>query len=193
MTYLDKAARALERIREERRYRELPERQLPPDIIDFSSNDYLAMAKEPQVVQALKHATRAGSGGARLLAGRNRELSLLEEELAQWLGRERALLFSSGYTAAIGTIPCSLSSPAPLLPIAESRIAHRRHASDEEAALQSTTTLRRRNGGTGQRAGCQRNAFRHGRRRVDVGALVSRLRDDDIFLLDEAHALGVAG
>ncbi|MFY9718870.1 MAG: aminotransferase class I/II-fold pyridoxal phosphate-dependent enzyme, partial [Candidatus Cybelea sp.] len=105
MTYLERAQQTLQQIRNEHRYRELPERQLPADVIDFSSNDYLGLASDPQVIEALKHARRAGSGGARLLAGRNRELSLLEEELADWLGRERALLFSSGYLAAVGTIP----------------------------------------------------------------------------------------
>ena len=63
------------------------------------------MATDPQVVEALKRATRVGSGGARLLAGRHREHALLEDELAEWLGRERALLFSSGYLAAVGAIP----------------------------------------------------------------------------------------
>ena len=104
MSYLNRVDRELQKIRDEHQYRELPLRQLA-DVIDFSSNDYLGMAKEPQVLEALKHAKRAGSGGARLLAGRNRELSLLEEELAGWLGRERALLFSSGYLAGVGAIP----------------------------------------------------------------------------------------
>ncbi|MFY9708616.1 MAG: aminotransferase class I/II-fold pyridoxal phosphate-dependent enzyme, partial [Candidatus Cybelea sp.] len=104
MSYLDRVDGELQKIRDEHQYRELPLRQLA-DVIDFSSNDYLGMAKEPQVLEALKHAKRAGSGGARLLAGRNRELSLLEEELAGWLGRERALLFSSGYLAGVGAIP----------------------------------------------------------------------------------------
>ena len=72
--------------------------------LDFSSNDYLALATNPQVVEAFRRATRVGSGGARLLGGSHREHSLLEEELAAWLGRERVLLFSSGYHAALGAI-----------------------------------------------------------------------------------------
>jgi len=50
-------------------------------VIDFSSNDYLALATDSRVLQALRHATRVGSGGARLLGGRHREHSMLEEEI----------------------------------------------------------------------------------------------------------------
>lgn len=194
LTYLDKAAQALERIRDERRYRELPERQLPPDIIDFSSNDYLGMAKEPQVVQALKHATRAGSGGARLLAGRNRELSLLEDELAQWLGRERALLFSSGYTAAIGAIPV-------LAELTDGILSDRtNHASlidgmrlaKTPRVIYDHTTLPQRSA-SGSALIVSETLFGMDGDVLDVAAILKTLRDDDILLLDEAHALGIAG
>lgn len=194
MSYLGRVAESLKRIGEERRYRVLPERQLPPDVIDFSSNDYLAMAKEPQVVQALKHATRVGSGGARLLAGRNRELSLLEEELADWLGRERALLFSSGYTAAVGTIPV-------LAELVDTILSHRaNHASLIDGMRLSKTARRIFDGSTpsgsrddGGALVVSETLFGMDGDVLDVGALLATLRDDDVLLLDEAHALGVAG
>src|SRR5208283_2560794 len=104
MSYLERLTESLERIRIEGRYRRVESHQLEA-MIDFSSNDYLGLATNRTVVQAFTHATRVGSGGARLLAGRHREHSLLEEELAAWLGRERVLLFSSGYHAAMGAIP----------------------------------------------------------------------------------------
>lgn len=194
MTYLDKAEQTLQRLRDEDRYRQLPERQLGADVMDFSSNDYLGMAKDPQVVEALRHATRAGSGGARLLAGRHRELSLLEEELAGWIGRERALLFSSGYTAAVGTIPVlaalvetilsDRSNHASLIDgIRLSRVPHTiydhaelpQHSRWQNALVVSETLF-----------GMDGDA-------VDAAALLETLRDDDILLLDEAHALGIAG
>lgn len=192
--YLDKIAPLLQRIREERRYRELPERQLPADIIDFSSNDYLAMAREPQVVEALKRATRVGSGGARLLAGRNRELSLLEEELAQWLGRERALLFSSGYTAAIGTIPVLAELTDAIFSdrtnhaslIDGMRLAKKpRQIYDHAAEPQRTAN--------GSALIVSETLFGMDGDVLDVDTILASLRDDDILLLDEAHALGVAG
>lgn len=192
--YLDKAALTLQRIREERRYRDLPERQLPGDIIDFSSNDYLAMAKEPQVVEALKRATRVGSGGARLLAGRNRELSLLEEELAEWLGRERALLFSSGYTAATGAIPVLAEMTETILSdrsnhaslIDGVRLANAPRTIYDHGALPQRSER-------GSALVISETLFGMDGDVVDVRALVQTLRNDDILLLDEAHALGVAG
>jgi 7-keto-8-aminopelargonate synthetase-like enzyme len=96
MSYLDRAEMLLDSIRASGRYRSVPTHQLS-GVIDFSSNDYLGLATDSQVLQAFKYATRVGSSGARLLGGRHREHSLLEEELAAWLGRERVLLFSSGY------------------------------------------------------------------------------------------------
>jgi 8-amino-7-oxononanoate synthase len=192
--YLHKIAPVLARIREEGRYRDLPERQLSADIIDFSSNDYLGMAKERQVVEALKRATRAGSGGARLLAGRNRELSLLEEELAQWLGRERALLFSSGYTAAIGAIPVLAELTDTIL---SDRMNHASlidgiRLSKKPRAIYDRATLPQR---IGERSALvvSETLFGMDGDVLDVGALLATLRDDDVLFLDEAHALGVAG
>jgi len=103
MSYLHAIELELQQIRDANRYREISDGA--PAGIDFSSNDYLGLASEPQVVEALRRATRAGSAGARLLGGAHREHRLLEEELAVWLGRERVLLFSSGYHAALGAIP----------------------------------------------------------------------------------------
>jgi 7-keto-8-aminopelargonate synthetase-like enzyme len=152
------------------------------------------MAKEPQVVQALKHATGAGSGGARLLAGRNRELSLLEEELAQWLGRERALLFSSGYTAAIGTIPV-------LAELADAIYSDRaNHASLIDGMRLSKrlrvvyehSTLPVVREGRGALV-VSETLFGMDGDVLDVAALLATLRDEDVLLLDEAHALGIAG
>ena len=194
MSYLNRATLMLQRIAKERQYRALPERQLPPDVIDFSSNDYLGMAKESQVVQALKHASRVGSGGARLLAGRNRELSLLEEELAQWSGRERALLFSSGYTAAVGTIPV-------LAELADEIVSDRaNHASlidgmrlaKSPRKIYQHATLPERMG-DGSALIVSETLFGMDGDVLHLGALLATLREDDILLLDEAHALGVAG
>ncbi|HTU81940.1 MAG TPA: aminotransferase class I/II-fold pyridoxal phosphate-dependent enzyme [Candidatus Acidoferrales bacterium] len=102
--YLKRAAVELAAIAGRERYREI-RAPVGVDAADFSSNDYLGMSRHPRVLSAFHGATRAGSGGARLLGGAHREHVLLEEELAQWLGRERVLLFSSGYHAALGAIP----------------------------------------------------------------------------------------
>ena len=76
-------------------------------LVDFSSNDYLGLAHHPAVAAAMSEcASRsgAGSGASHLVTGHGIEHERLEEELAAFTGRERALLFSTGYMANIGVI-----------------------------------------------------------------------------------------
>jgi 8-amino-7-oxononanoate synthase len=76
-------------------------------LINFSSNDYLGLANHPQVIAAFKTATDeygVGSGAAHLICGHMRPHHRLEEELAEFVGRTRALLFSTGYMANLGVI-----------------------------------------------------------------------------------------
>ncbi len=76
-------------------------------VINFSSNDYLGLANHPEVVAAFKMAVDqygVGSGSAHLICGHSRAHHALEEELAEFTGREKALLFSTGYMANVGVI-----------------------------------------------------------------------------------------
>ena len=73
----------------------------------FCSNDYLGLAGEPRVAEAVASAARshgAGSGAAHLVSGHRPAHEYLEREPAAFLGRERALLFSTGYMANMGVI-----------------------------------------------------------------------------------------
>lgn len=73
----------------------------------FSSNDYLGLANHPNVIEAFTAAAKkygVGSGASHLVCGHQEEHHLLEDELAEFTGRERALLFSSGYMANLGVI-----------------------------------------------------------------------------------------
>lgn len=75
--------------------------------IGFCSNDYLGLASHPEVVSALRTASGSygvGSGASHLVCGHSREHHALEEELAAFCGRERALLFSTGYMANLGAV-----------------------------------------------------------------------------------------
>lgn len=77
----------------------------------FCSNDYLGLATHPEVVQAFTHAAQrfgVGSGAAHLVCGHSSEHHALEEELAAWTGRPRALLFSTGYMANLGVVSALL-------------------------------------------------------------------------------------
>ncbi|TCO80127.1 8-amino-7-oxononanoate synthase [Plasticicumulans lactativorans] len=77
------------------------------ELLAFCSNDYLGLAADPRVQAALvAGAARWGSGGgaAHLVCGHSAEHHALEEELAEFTGRPRALLFSTGYMANLGVI-----------------------------------------------------------------------------------------
>ncbi|ESS72312.1 8-amino-7-oxononanoate synthase BioF [Methyloglobulus morosus KoM1] len=76
-------------------------------VVNFCSNDYLGLANHPDVINAFKSASDkygVGSGSAHLICGHSRAHHALEEELAAFTGRDRALLFSTGYMANMGAI-----------------------------------------------------------------------------------------
>jgi 8-amino-7-oxononanoate synthase len=80
-------------------------------LLSFCSNDYLGLAQHPQLVAALTRAAReagVGSTSAHLICGHRTEHAELEEALAVWTGRERALLFSTGYMANLGVLQALL-------------------------------------------------------------------------------------
>jgi 8-amino-7-oxononanoate synthase len=72
------------------------------NVVVFCSNDYLGLANHPDVNQALRKGVAqwgSGSGAAHLVNGHSAAHHALEEELAAFTGRRRALLFSTGYMA----------------------------------------------------------------------------------------------
>ena len=81
------------------------------DYLAFCSNDYLGLASHPALIRAFQTAAECygvGSGAAHLVNGHCREHHALEEELADFVGRPRALLFSTGYMANLGVISALL-------------------------------------------------------------------------------------
>lgn len=77
------------------------------NVVNFCSNDYLGLARNETVIAAFKTAADiygVGSGSAHLICGHSNAHHLLEEELAEFTKRDRALLFSTGYMANLGTI-----------------------------------------------------------------------------------------
>jgi 8-amino-7-oxononanoate synthase len=80
-------------------------------IVNFCSNDYLGLANHADVVTAFKSGADqygVGSGSAHLICGHSAAHHALEEELAAFTGRDRALLFSTGYMANMGVISALL-------------------------------------------------------------------------------------
>ena len=73
----------------------------------FCSNDYLGLANHPRLIKTLQQAVAhyaVGSGASHLITGHTQAHHALETELATYTGRERALLFSTGYMANLGVI-----------------------------------------------------------------------------------------
>ena len=124
-------------------------------LLGFASNDYLGLANHPDVVNAFTKAALhygVGSGASHLVNGHSREHHLLEEELAAFTGRDRALLFSTGYMANLGTIMALLGQGDLVL---EDKLNHaslldgglacgakfRRYLHNDVASLEKTLTL----------------------------------------------------
>ena len=82
------------------------------NLVDFCSNDYLGLARSPELRAAIQQAdadratVRTGATGSRLLAGQTDLANEVEQELAQLYKTETALIFNSGYDANIGLLAC---------------------------------------------------------------------------------------
>ena len=75
--------------------------------LTFCSNDYLGLANHPQLIESFKNAANemgVGSGSAHLVNGHTQIHENLELTLAEFTGREAAILFSTGYMANLGVI-----------------------------------------------------------------------------------------
>jgi 8-amino-7-oxononanoate synthase len=75
--------------------------------LNFCSNDYLGLASHPKVIEGLRAAAiqyGVGSGASHLVCGHSSPHQQLEEALAEFTGRPRALLFSCGYMANTGVL-----------------------------------------------------------------------------------------
>lgn len=172
-------------------------------LVAFCSNDYLGLAADPRVTEALIEGARAygaGAGAAHLVSGHTRAHHQLEEELAEFTGRERALLFSTGYMANLGVIAALTGRGDNVF---EDRL---NHASLLDGGLLSTARLRRYAHAETMALQAQLAAA-EGRKLVvtdgvfsmdgDIAPLpelVSVCRTHNAWLMvDDAHGLGVVG
>ena len=83
------------------------------ELLNFGSNDYLALAGDPRLADAAAAALKEegfGSGASPLVTGRAALHARLEERLAEFEGTEAALLFTSGFAANAGTL-AALAGP----------------------------------------------------------------------------------
>lgn len=174
-------------------------------LLSFASNDYLGLRLDPRVSAALAEGARrfgAGAGASHLLGGQHEQHVALAEELAAWTGQESAILFASGYCAAIGTLPALLGrhdhavhdrlNHACLLDgtlLARARLSRYPHL-DWRAAER----LLREQSADRASILVSDSVFSMDGDQASVPELDSLAqRCDALLLLDEAHALGVMG
>lgn len=170
----------------------------------FCSNDYLGLANHPEVTSAFAEAAKAGgAGAAHLVSGHRAEHEALEAALADWLGRDQALLFSTGYMANVGVIDALLGkgdalfqdrlNHASLLDggrISGARMRRYRHADPAHLA----TLLDRRGGAEAEAMIASDGVFSMDGDIAPLPALVELARRHEALLLvDDAHGLGVLG
>ncbi|WP_299018144.1 8-amino-7-oxononanoate synthase [uncultured Photobacterium sp.] len=108
--------------------------------VNFSSNDYLGLAQDPELVKAWQQGLTlfgTGSGASPLVTGFLSAHHELETQLADWLGYERALLFNSGFSANQALLFTLLEKGDVLL---QDKL---NHASLMEAGMLSPATMRR--------------------------------------------------
>ncbi len=193
-----------------RRRRELQTAQGPRVIVDgraltnFCSNDYLGLANHPDVLAALKRLADhygVGSGASHLVCGHSHEHHELERELAAWVRKPRALLFSTGYMANLGVIRAILTRGDAVF---EDRL---NHASLLDAGLSSGAEFFRYKHLDLSDLAAQLKASTARRKLIvtdgvfsmdgDIAPLPELLalarEHDAAVLLDEAHGVGVLG
>jgi 8-amino-7-oxononanoate synthase len=179
-----------------------------PPLLDLASNDYLGLSRHPAVLAAAAAelaASGLGAGASRLVTGTRPVHVQLEGELARWLGRERVLLFPSGFQANLAAVGALADRHS--LVLADRLIHHSLLAGVRAsgARLQRFThndpaDLERRLAAARQEAPgrrllvlCESLYSMEGTTPplVELAALCAR--HNAPLLVDEAHALGVLG
>lgn len=203
------AARQAEHLYRRRRVQDTPQQ---PEVVSngkpmlaFCSNDYLGLANHPEVIAAFKRGLDtygAGSGASHLVAGHSRAHHALEEELAAFTGRSRALVFSSGFMANVGVLSALAGAQDQVF---EDRL---NHASLLDGGLNSGAAFKRyphldaakleellaKSAPQGQRFIVSDGVFSMD---GDVAPLAAMLdiaqRNHAVVMLDDAHGFGCLG
>jgi glycine C-acetyltransferase/8-amino-7-oxononanoate synthase len=177
----------------------------PPGLLNFSSNDYLNLARHPAVIAAAEralHAAGAGATASRLVSGTSAWHEELEARLARLKGYPAALLFGSGYLANLGILGALVGRDDQVF---ADRLVH---ASLMDAAVLSRAELLRfrhndaqhldellqKNSGAGRKLVVTESLFSMDGDLAPLPELAAVAeRHGALLLVDEAHATGVFG
>ena len=172
-------------------------------VLSFCSNDYLGLANHPQVIEALRDSADnngVGAGASHLITGHHAEHQALEQELAEFVGAERALVFSTGYMANLGVLSALADRDTTLF---QDKL---NHASLIDGGLLSRASFKRYPHGDLQQLktminerGRQRaliatdGVFSMDGDRAPLKALAVLCNENTLLLVDDAHGFGVLG
>ncbi|MCP3396943.1 MULTISPECIES: 8-amino-7-oxononanoate synthase [unclassified Bradyrhizobium] len=177
--------------------------------VDFTSNDYLALASAPRmkkaVLAAIEAGTPIGAGGSRLLRGNCEEHESLEAEAARFFGAETALFFGGGYVANFAILT-TVPQKGDLLVLDDlvhasihegaraGRADFRMSAHNDPEAIEGTIRDWRADGGVGRIWIVAESLYSMDGDFAPLKELVAIADRHDAFLMvDEAHATGVYG
>ncbi|TDX64849.1 8-amino-7-oxononanoate synthase [Methylosinus sp. sav-2] len=177
--------------------------------LDFSSNDFLALAESQELraaaAAALARGVPVGAGGSRLLRGDREEHQALEREAAAFFHAESALFFGAGFTAneaLLSTLPQkgdlivhdALVHASAHEGMRLSRAKSVAAAHNDADAFADQIAAWRRGGGTGRPWIVVESLYSMDGDFAPLDALAKiAARHDGFLLIDEAHATGVHG
>lgn len=173
------------------------------ELLAFCSNDYLGLANHPEVIQAMRDGAAqwgVGGGASHLVIGHSTPHHQLEEALAEFTGRPRALLFSTGYMANLAAVTALVGQGDTVL---EDRLNHAslldagllsgarfsRYLHNDAASLAS-----RLEKATGNTLVVSDGVFSMDGDLADLPALCAAARQKGAWLMvDDAHGFGPLG
>jgi 8-amino-7-oxononanoate synthase len=201
----ERAAQGLLRAR-----RTLSTQQSPHIVVDgtaylaFCSNDYLGLANHPQLISALQQGAQqwgVGAGAAHLVSGHFEPHHQLEKQLAAFVGKPAALLFSTGYMANLGVVQALMGK-------GDTVFADKlNHASLNDAMLLSRAEVKRYRHGdkvqlekllsetsAGRKLVITDTVFSMDGDLAPLGEMLALCERHDAWLyVDDAHGFGVLG
>lgn len=172
-------------------------------LLAFCNNDYLGLANHPEVIAAWRAGAErwgVGGGASHLVIGHSSPHHALEEALAEFTGRPRALLFSTGYMANLGAVTALLGKGDSVL---EDRLNHAslldagllsgarfsRYLHNDAASLAS-----RLDKASGNCLVVTDGVFSMDGDQADLPALCAAARQKDAWVMvDDAHGFGTLG
>jgi 8-amino-7-oxononanoate synthase len=175
-------------------------------LLNFSSNDYLALASDPRLAVAAARAARrygCGAGASPLISGHTPPLRALERDLARWEETEAALVFSSGFAANLALVSALADREDAIFSDALNhaslidgcRLSRGRLHVYRHADLSHLEDLLRSEAGKSRRRLIVSDTVfsMDGDLTPLAGLLELAGRFDCLLLIDEAHATGVLG